>query len=107
MFTTTAELENTHEPEAGKRLVVCGRCARVQTMDADSDIDDCVEIDAEFIESVMRCALEGDEDAIAELSDNVRTVSTFTEDGVLTPDRGLVVRLADGREFQVTIMRSH
>lgn len=33
-------------------------------------------------------------------------VSTFREHGLLTSDDGLVVRLADGSEFQVTVVRS-
>ena len=33
-------------------------------------------------------------------------VSTFEEDGILTHNRGLVVRLQNGAEFQVTIVQS-
>jgi hypothetical protein len=33
-------------------------------------------------------------------------VSTFEEAGVMTMNRGLVVRLTNGAEFQVTIVRS-
>jgi hypothetical protein len=33
-------------------------------------------------------------------------VSTFDEAGLLTGNRGLVVRLADGEEFQLTIVQS-
>lgn len=33
-------------------------------------------------------------------------VSTFDEAGLLTSNRGLVVRLASGEEFQVTIVQS-
>lgn len=33
-------------------------------------------------------------------------IQTFEEAGVLTGNRGLVVRLASGPEFQITIIRS-
>src|ERR1041384_6802475 len=33
-------------------------------------------------------------------------VSTFEEEGVLTRDRGIVLRLRDGAEFQISIVRS-
>ena len=33
-------------------------------------------------------------------------VQTFEENGVLTTNRGVVVRLTDGSEFQVTVLRS-
>ena len=35
----------------------------------------------------------------------VRT-STFRDSGLLTMDQGLVVRLSDGSEFQLTVRRS-
>jgi len=40
-----------------------------------------------------------------ELSDLIR-VATFEEDGVLTKNRGLVLRARDGSEYQITIVRS-
>ena len=43
-----------------------------------------------------------DEDVAPE----VEGVRTFEEDGVLTRNRGVVVRTEDGREFQVTIVQS-
>ena len=36
----------------------------------------------------------------------VRRVTTYEEAGVLTNDRGLVVRCNDGAEFQVTLVLS-
>lgn len=38
--------------------------------------------------------------------DGVANVSTFEEAGVLTMNAGLVVRMDDGSEFQLTIVRS-
>jgi CobQ-like glutamine amidotransferase family enzyme len=46
--------------------------------------------------------LETDGDGMLE----IRRVATFEDAGVLTRNRGLVVRLADGSEFQITIVQS-
>lgn len=43
-----------------------------------------------------------DEDAAPE----VRRVQTFEEAGVLTYNRGVVVRTADGSTFQISIVKS-
>ena len=37
--------------------------------------------------------------------ENLR-VQTYVEDGVMTHDKGLVISLPDGREYQLTIIRS-
>ncbi len=36
----------------------------------------------------------------------IKRISTFDEADVLTTDKGLVIETADGREFQLTIVRS-
>jgi hypothetical protein len=36
----------------------------------------------------------------------VEQVTTFREAGILTSNRGLVVRMDDGSEFQVTVVRA-
>jgi hypothetical protein len=41
-----------------------------------------------------------------EEADNVRRIETFEEAGVLTRNAGLVIRMTDGSEFQVTVVRS-
>ena len=38
--------------------------------------------------------------------EELETVRTFGEEGVLTNNRGLVLRLGDGTEWQLTIVRS-
>ena len=38
--------------------------------------------------------------------DDVRSVMTFEETGMLTRNNGLVVRTSDGSEFQITIVKS-
>lgn len=57
--------------------------------------------DLEF-QQYIREALDGHVD----LGDAVRRIETFRESGVLTRDAGLVVRMRDGSQFQVTIVRS-
>lgn len=54
--------------------------------------------------------VEGDEiDELGEMAmllPPIRGVTTFEEQGVLTTDKGLIIRFQDGSEFQVTIVRS-
>jgi hypothetical protein len=38
--------------------------------------------------------------------DGIRSVRTFTDLGVMTGNHGLVVRMDDGSEYQVTVVRS-
>jgi hypothetical protein len=38
--------------------------------------------------------------------DEIRSILTFDEAGMLTNDKGLVVRTSDGSEFQITIIQS-
>lgn len=52
----------------------------------------------------MEEALADGRDDEAPLIDGCRT---FLEAGLLTCDRGLVLRLTDGSEFQITIKRSN
>lgn len=48
-------------------------------------------------------AIQSDE---CEGLDNVRSVRTFEDEGVMTNDAGLVITLDDGSEFQLTIVQS-
>jgi hypothetical protein len=53
--------------------------------------------------------MDDEERTDAELPDElagVKRVSTYEEEGVLTRDAGLVVTMAEGAEFQLTIVRS-
>ncbi len=48
-------------------------------------------------------------DTFAEIEEETITIdniSTFEEDGILTTNTGIVVKLSDKSEFQVTILRS-
>ena len=52
---------------------------------------------SEFVEEVI--------DAIYTV-DGISSVSTYAESGVLTYDKGVVVKLTNGDEFQITIVKS-
>lgn len=39
-------------------------------------------------------------------ADTVKSTKTFADSGVLTTDRGLVVKMEDGSEFQITVVQS-
>jgi len=43
---------------------------------------------------------------IQDILNNIDSVRTFEEAGVLTRNAGLVCRLGDGSEFQITIVQS-
>jgi len=47
-----------------------------------------------------------DPDQFAELVEHYASSSTFAETGVLTNDAGFVLRMHDGSEFQITIIKS-
>ena len=70
-------------------------------MDAPSRKADATMTEQEFREA-LACMLEESEDAF-EGSPRVRS---FGESGLLTSNEGLVVRLEDGSEFQLQIVRS-
>lgn len=62
------------------------------------------------LEAFLVAALSGEPDPLlledVEGAVEVRACRTFAEDGVLTSDLGVVVELADGREYQIRIVRS-
>lgn len=50
-----------------------------------------------------------DDDILADAGEGLESisdVSTFHSRGLMTSDRGLVIRTSDGREFQLTIVQS-
>lgn len=61
----------------------------------------------ELLDQVGGPHLDGDAalDPPDELAD-MRRISTFDEVGMLTNNAGLVVRMTDGQEFQITIVQS-
>lgn len=61
------------------------------------------------VQELLRAALESHEpydDEASVVGAGPVVTQTFEELGVLTSDAGFVIRLADGSEFQVTIVKS-
>lgn len=61
-------------------------------------------MNAATIETFLQNLLVGDPDE--ELLARIRSVPTFEDAGLLTRDRGLVLRMSNGAEFQLTIVQS-
>ena len=59
-----------------------------------------------LIADVMLCINTGDEIEPPEELEAIDSIQTFEEAGVLTMNKGLVLRTKDHREFQVTIVQS-
>ena len=55
--------------------------------------------ETEFMDTLMATLDEA-------LDEEVRSVRTFEDVGMLTRDHGLVVTMVDGTEFQVTVLQS-
>lgn len=45
-------------------------------------------------------------DIVYDEMEGVRNVKTFDEAGLLTRNKGIVINLTDGSEFQITIIKS-
>ena len=60
---------------------------------------------AQAIEDALRAADERAQDEDGD-EETIRSIVTFADAGVLTSNSGLVVRLADGSEYQITVVRS-
>ncbi len=67
--------------------------------------DDEMEFTDETLQTGLRDLIEGNPSDDEILWENMR-VSTFEEAGVMTYDKGLVIRLPDGTEYQLTIVQS-
>lgn len=72
---------------------LCPSCAVVVT---------ATEIEATLVYTF----LEGELDELAKLVDSAARVTSFHDAGILTRDRGLVLELKDGTEYQITIVKS-
>jgi len=55
----------------------------------------------------LKAVLDGDLDLNVSFDpDGIARVQTFEEVGLLTRNHGLIVRMADGTELQLTVVRS-
>lgn len=59
----------------------------------------------ETMQNGLKALITGDYDPEEINWENMR-VKTFEEEGVMTYDKGLVITLPDGSEYQITIIRS-
>jgi hypothetical protein len=59
-----------------------------------------------LIADMMLCIDTGDNIEPPEEMESLESVQTFEEAGILTNNKGLVIRMKDHREFQVTIVQS-
>ena len=59
-----------------------------------------------IIEDALNLLISGELDLVDTARGEVSNIKTYTEAGLLTRDSGLVLRMEDGSEFQITIKQS-
>ena len=64
-------------------------------------------MDEKGFEACLQAVLHGELDVNESFDpDGVEGVATFEDAGIMTMNRGLVVTMDDGAEYQITIVRS-
>lgn len=58
------------------------------------------------IEDALNLLISGELDLVDTALGEVSNIKTYAETGILTRDSGLVLRMEDGSEFQITIKQS-
>lgn len=58
------------------------------------------------IEDALNLLFSGELDLVDTALGEVSNIKTYAEAGILTRDSGLVLRMEDGSEFQITIKQS-
>ena len=58
------------------------------------------------IEDALNLLISGELDLVETALGEVSNIKTYAEAGILTRDSGLVLRMEDGSEFQITIKQS-
>lgn len=58
------------------------------------------------IEDALNLLISGELDLVDTALGEVSNIKTYAEAGILTRDSGLVLRMEDGSEFQITIRQS-
>jgi hypothetical protein len=92
-----------HCPECGGRAYHASGCS-----ESDEGADEAMDEPA-FERALMATLSEAPDDYKSDEAldiEQVTRVETFEAAGMLTRDRGLVVTMKDGSEFQITIVRS-
>jgi hypothetical protein len=86
-------------PECGGRAYHEDRC---RESDEEEEADPAI-----VLESALMELLDGEDREDGALdTEKIRRIESFEDAGMLTRDRGLVVTMTDGTEFQITIVRS-
>lgn len=62
------------------------------------------EISDEMIEQYLRDLIEAEE-SDERIADQIHSATSYEDAGILTTDRGIVLRMADGSEYQITIVQ--
>ena len=69
-----------------------------------------MDMNEKTIEDALNLLISGELDlvdtALGEVSNSLSNIKTYAEAGILTRDSGLVLRMEDGSEFQITIKQS-
>ena len=68
--------------------------------------DDTITQDEQVQNALLELVADEGHEAFDDAGDGFDSVSTFNDAGVMTYNKGLVVRLRDGSEYQITIVRS-
>lgn len=63
-------------------------------------------MDENDVVNVLEAVFGGDPDAAYDIAESLQSIQTFASAEVMTNDKGLVIRFDDGREFQITVIRS-
>ena len=58
------------------------------------------------IEDALNLLISGELDLVDTALGEVSNIKTYAEAGILTRDSGLVLRMEDGSEFQITLKQS-
>ena len=58
------------------------------------------------IEDALNLLISGELDLVDTALGEVSNIKTYAEAGILTRDSGLVLRMEDGSEFQITIKQN-
>lgn len=100
VYCSTCDVGRNLDPEFRARLVDTDELDTRFADDTD-DGDEGMTTESEFVETLTEALATLDEDG-----DTFDRVDTFESAGLLSGNEGLVVRLADGSEFQITVVRS-
>ena len=65
-----------------------------------------MDMNEKTIEDALNLLISGELDLVDTALSEVSNIKTYAEAGILTRDSGLVLRMEDGSEFQITIKQS-